>query len=606
MVKVRVPVMVKDPEVARWKDVPMLDWFTLDEEFVLDGPVSRQVAVVDFDPKSGRVVPGARFRPPTTARGAGSLDFPQDRLDAPAFLQATAFGGVMKTISMFQERDALGRKIAWGFPGPQLLVVPRAGEWPNAFYERASRSLQLFYFQPEGRDRPVFTCHSQDILAHECTHAILDGIAPDLYSASSPQSLAIHEAVADLGALLMAFRCRPLARRVLSHTGGSLDHSTAFTGIAEQFASALHGREHLLRELNNTRKLGERGLDESEPHALSEVLSGALYRVMVKLHEDQLRKAGQPAPGDAAERAAARASAASDLDASARFQRTRDEAEDADGPRDEGAVGRAFWIATEIFKRLLLRGLDYLPPGEAGFLDLMRAILASDQASFPEDRKVRGWVARECVARRIVKDERELAVATNTRPRELEGVDPATLVESDFAAYQFAEQRRRFLGIPRGIPFVVRPRLDVTKHYYLGNSREELVRECLFKVSWSEKEKIGLRSAGGLPPSRRVTRGTTLAIAWERHTRDGSKEPWTLAAPRSTLRAILHGAPASAQRGGRDALLARLLAQDALRIGPAGLGPDGRPLRGSIHAEVVDDTLVPRHMARLLHLSEVR
>lgn len=61
--------------------------------------------------------------------------------------------------------------------GPQLLVVPRAGEWANAFYERESRSLQFFYFSPSGESRRIYTSHSQDIVAHETAHAILDGIA---------------------------------------------------------------------------------------------------------------------------------------------------------------------------------------------------------------------------------------------------------------------------------------------------------------------------------------------------------------------------------------------------------------------------------------------
>jgi hypothetical protein len=292
-----------------------------------------------------------------------------------------------------------------------------------------------------------------------------------------------------------------------------------------------------------------------------------------------------------------------------RFRKASPPTTAQEGSGRVAVAGRAFWIATEIFKRMLLRGLDYLPPGEAGFTDLARAILASDEASFPEDEEVRAWVAEEFIARRIVTRAQQLAVDTNRNPAELEDVDPAGLIESDFAAYQFAETRRKFLGIPAGIPFVVRPRLDVTKHYYLGDTREELVRECLFKVSWSEKEAIRGAAASGLPPCRRVTRGTTLAIEWERRERSGTggkDQPWIPAPRRFTMRAILSTSPAKDQSAGRDALLARLLATDMLRIGPAGLAPDGSVLRGSIHAEISGDTLVPRQMARMLHLAEGR
>ncbi|MCI0348450.1 MAG: hypothetical protein L0Z53_03405, partial [Acidobacteriales bacterium] len=66
--------------------------------------------------------------------------------DDPSFMQVVVFGGVMKTMQMFEEADNLGRRIRWAFDGPQLLVVPRAGDWANAYYERESRSLQFFYF----------------------------------------------------------------------------------------------------------------------------------------------------------------------------------------------------------------------------------------------------------------------------------------------------------------------------------------------------------------------------------------------------------------------------------------------------------------------------
>ena len=63
-----------------------------------------------------------------------------------ASIAINAFGTVFQTVRMFEGPDALGRQVDWAFGSEQLLVVPRAGEWANAFYERATRSLQFFSF----------------------------------------------------------------------------------------------------------------------------------------------------------------------------------------------------------------------------------------------------------------------------------------------------------------------------------------------------------------------------------------------------------------------------------------------------------------------------
>jgi hypothetical protein len=84
----------------------------------------------------------------------------------------------------------------------------------------------------------------RDGVAHECAHALVDGLAAWLYDATSPQSPAIHEAVADLCALLTSFRSGTLVRAVLEHTGGTIRDSTAFSSLATEVASALAGEAH--------------------------------------------------------------------------------------------------------------------------------------------------------------------------------------------------------------------------------------------------------------------------------------------------------------------------------------------------------------------------
>jgi hypothetical protein len=583
--KVSVPVLVKDPEVAEWKGVPLAEIFTITmEDRFLDGPVTRRVAVLDFDGKTGNLRHGARFLPPKPKRKIGRFDVPKGNnlndLDDPCFMQAAVFGGVYKTIAMFEEPDTLGRPITWAFPGSQLLVVPRAGDWPNAFYERDSRSLQFFYFTPPGRDKPVFTAHSQDIIAHETAHAIIDGVAPDLYHAQHPEGLAIHEAVADLTTLLMAFRSRKLASAVLEQTGGSIKHSSAFTMVAEQFGSALRENRHALRDLRNQRKMSDPDLDKTEPHALSEVLSGALYAVVYRIHEELK---GVSDEEDARE---------SSLAVHSEFQQWKQSDDPAaekarSGDRANTSPGRALWIASERFKRTLLRGLDYLPPGEVGFADLARAILASDEASHPDSGAQREWIVDEFVRRGIVETREDLDVDTNYKHQAVRDLDLQEIMDSDWHAYRFAEKWRDLIGIPRRVPFEVRPRLKITKTYYYRDAERAQVTECLFKVCWVETEAC--RVGGGIPPQRHILRGSTLAIDWDK----------------GIVRAVVRGREGTPHQ--RDDLVRRLMEHGQLSLGKDALAPDGVPFRTIVRGDIEDDgALRLSATTRMLHIMEGR
>lgn len=549
--KAKLPMMLDDPQTTRYAGLDDYEEFiTRDEAFFLDGPVSRRVAVLDFDAATGEILPGARFTPPSKTRKCGRYAFPEDEgIYSRAFQQINAFATVLRTMYLFEEPDALGRPLTWAFGAPQLLVLPRAGEWANAFYERESHSLQLFYI-PRGSDAPAFSCLSRDIISHETAHAILDGIAPDLYNALTPQSLALHETIADLTALMMSFRSDKLRRAVLKATNGSIADSSAFSTVAPEFgqardpASGAPGLRTLLNEKTLNRE--DRSLDpfgqpnrvnRYDPHSLCQALAGALYTVMVKIH------------GGLA--------------------------------TDYSASGKALFIGGERFKRMILRALDYLPPGEVSFADFGRAILAADQAAHPKDGQERDWICEEFVRRALVPDKAALEVETNVRFKPLAKIDLQTLAGSDWAAYEFAARQREFLGIPKGVPFRVRPRLDTTKSYYRTRGGEpEPIRELIFKVSWDHKEPNG---AGiPFPGDRQVTVGTTLAIDWESR----------------VVRARLTSELGGEQQEDRDELLRRLTAAEILR--PLEDKPGARP---ALRAESLDGLMRVRGTARMLHIT---
>lgn len=565
--KVRVPYLIQDPQTVDHKELEALERLTFDDQpFLLDGPVCRRVAVLDFDDTTGELSRGSRLLAaagdePCSYEIANEADFA-----APDFIRVNVFATVLFTLRMYEEMDTLGREVRWAFDGPQLLVVPRAGEWANAFYERESRSLQFFYFPagPGPRDH-VYTALSQDVIAHETGHALLDGIAPDLYHCLTPQSLALHEGIADLTALLVALDSRRLRVKLLEQTGGTIRGRNALSAMAEQFGFERdRGRRSELRSLWNDKNLDpdDRSLDENretnsvsraEPHLLSLVLTGALYRVLARLHDHYT-----------AERAAEK------------------------GISLFSASGYGLFRAREHFKRLLLRALDYLPPGEVTFADYGRAVLAADQASHPQRSLGRDELVRELVRRRVVDSPARLAVQTGFEAPEVRDLDLDALVASDWVAYDFANKHRAFLGIPEGVHFRVRPRLDVAKSYYLGGE-PTTVRECIFKVSWDREEP----NPPGMHLTRRrqITVGTTLALDWQTRR------------VRALLRSQAASRPPGAdeQTADRDDLLTRLVAGGRLRLDGAAGG--AAPPGSGVRAETSGDLMRIRGSGRLLHVA---
>jgi hypothetical protein len=294
-------------------------------------------------------------------------------------------------------------------------------------------------------------------------------------------------------------------------------------------------------------------VSRSEPHDLSMVLSGALYSVMVRLHE-KLRK-------EKAER---------------------------DGIDEFSASGFALFKASEILKRMIYRALDHLPPGEISFADYGRAILAADQAAHPDDYEVRDWLVEEFVRRGIVPDEDALGVETNFQFEPLSNINLKALAESDWAAYTFADKHRKFLHMPEEISFYVRPRKVVEKRYYTKTG-STLVRELLFKVSWQHTEENPPQIASRFRPQRQIVVGTTLAFDWDT----------------GIIRTLLTTAPsenivqsASQLKLHRDEYLQQLSSAGRLNFAP--LSDDG-VVEGS-GVLISDGLMVVRGTSRNLHI----
>ena len=570
--KVKIPLMIQDPGTSRTGQKLVEGFQPAKEEFLLDGPVSDRIAVLDFCPDTGKLLPGACLALPKRGRKMGRyvdasgrdvMYADGDELYESAFLQVSTFATVLRTMYLFEAEDTLGRPLTWAFDAPQLLVVPRAGQQANAYYHRDSHSLQFFYFSsPRDPDKTIFTCLSRDIVAHETGHAIVDGIAPYLCDASTPQSLAIHEAIADLTALLMAFASNTLRLQVLEETRGSIEESTAFSSIAEEFGVELKKRRKCLRELNNTTGLGE--INSRDPHDLSEVISGALYRVLIDIHKHLVSKYAK-----------------------------RPYYANKDSP-EFSASGYALYKAAKRLRRMVFRALDWMPCGEVSFADLGRALIAVDNVAYPGDRRMRDWISREFVSRDIVPDASALEAPTHFEDL-MSTDDVSALFHSDWHAFEFANNNRELLCIPPDVSFEILPRLHVCKKY----DRNVLSDEYIFKVSWEHEELNDIGS--GWPGKRRITVGTTLVMDHKGQ----ALARLTSAPPLESRRDVIgerdRQAEYNRQRGERDMYLRGLAESGVLQMDNSVLGPDGKHLLMT-QAEYVGGAMRMRGTTNLLHI----
>ena len=149
-------------------------------------------------------------------------------------------------------RRALGRDIAWACGVPtdaagvqRLRVRPFAFLDENAYYAREDEGLAFGYFharkKPAGFTVPkglVFTALSHDIVVHETSHALLDGLRSQFYDPGHPDVLGFHEGFADLVALFLHFTYADVVENAIAASRGALSNASLLTDLAREFGYA--------------------------------------------------------------------------------------------------------------------------------------------------------------------------------------------------------------------------------------------------------------------------------------------------------------------------------------------------------------------------------
>ncbi|HEU4564460.1 MAG TPA: hypothetical protein VFS05_07425 [Gemmatimonadaceae bacterium] len=346
------------------------------------GPVGALLAVEDVDDGGRRWAP-VDLDHPTALIANGRTPSPTD----PRFHQQMVYAVCSTVYTSF--RRALGRPPAWGFVrrsgesgrGARLRIRPHALHERNAYYDEHAGALLFGWFEadehpgPDARTPPrglVFTCLSHDIVAHEVTHALLDGMRAHFTFPAGPDVLAFHEAFADLVALFQHFSYDDVVRGAIGAARGRLSDATALTDLARQFGRSTGARRALRSALGETDPLGRplRYDAELETHQLGSVLVAAVWEAFTTTFERKTRRylrlatngSGVPAAGDLPD----------DL--------VRVLAEEASE------------LAAQ-FLTICIRAIDYCPPVDLEMGEWLRAVITADRDLVPDDK----WGYREAL-----------------------------------------------------------------------------------------------------------------------------------------------------------------------------------------------------------------
>jgi hypothetical protein len=334
------------------------------DEVLSAGPTGSRVRVIDYDSSTDR------FYLPL-GKGLASDPF-IDKTDSqllsnPHFHAQNVYAIVMRTLARFEL--ALGRRVAWSFQGHQLQVAPHAFADANAFYSERDRALVFGYFPKKERPREmVFACLSHDVVAHETTHALVDGLRTRYTDPSSPDQAGFHEGFADVVALLSVFSLRPIVETLLDLTAPGSKRigrpkvtaealkQSVLLGLAEEMGeelSAVRGQA-LRRSVNLTPSPDYLTQEEfAEPHRRGEIFVAAMMNAFINVWVSRLSSLGEVSKGFL----------------------------------DRGRVVEDGADAAEHLLTMSIRALDYAPPTDLQFCDFLSALLTADREIVPDDSK---------------------------------------------------------------------------------------------------------------------------------------------------------------------------------------------------------------------------
>lgn len=355
-------VVAQDPSIRRGSRI-LTTTLRIPAESLEPGPRGARFQVIDYDSYSGKL-----YKPRRKNLGSDVLEkgwTNSDIKDNPEFHAQNVYAIAVATLFKFE--SSLGRHVPWflGQNAHQLKIAPHAFMDGNAFYSRADQCLAFGYFKGT-RKRWIHTCLSHDIVVHETTHALLDGIRPFFDRPASPDQAAFHEGFADIIAILSVFTSPEIVSFALGPDADGypgLIESNRFTfnalknsilvRLAEEVGENLYGVRHTA--LRESLKLPPGNyLDDDDrqyPHSRGEIIVAAVLSTFLRVWIRRL----EPIVG-VKSRLASR-----------------------DRVVEEGTTAASHLL------NMTIRALDYLPPTAVTFSDYLSALVTADIETYPSD-----------------------------------------------------------------------------------------------------------------------------------------------------------------------------------------------------------------------------
>lgn len=356
-------VLAQGPHLMDAAEQPMTHILRVPSERLLTGPLGARLEVVVLGPRGRRENQVLGFGD----WGAEDITPPADPADLPTdrrFLAQQAYAVAAHTLASFER--ALGRRMGWAGGRRLTLYANDPIDYRNTGYTPEDCSIRFGMIQDSRhRDKLPLVLY-RDLVAHEVTHAVLDGYRPRWGDAQAgADQLALHEALADLVALLGVFTAESVVEKIITvelETHGatleSIDSTLLASGLF-RFADSLFSHDKAARDPLSG-QLPANWRQDNDPHRRAAGVIRAVLGTVLRLWRAELGRPGRRSSVHQVAAAGAR-------------------------------IG-------ERVLNMLLRGLAYMAPVDAGWEDLLRGILAADAVVVPQDgRNYRGTL-RSCFA----------------------------------------------------------------------------------------------------------------------------------------------------------------------------------------------------------------